>query len=89
VALDKCPKCGVKIWPVLAKPPYKFCMSPTCDYLVKMEPLDIPCKHCGQKQVHQGYGLAGGGIGPYRFCMNAECEYFEKWPELDTDDTEG
>lgn len=39
---------------------------------------DLKCPWCGG-DIHQGYGLAGGGMGPYWYCGN--CDFFHKVPE--------
>ncbi len=41
------------------------------------------CPLCGKKEVIQGYGLAGGGMGPYEMCDAGDCDWFAKGLDKD------
>lgn len=52
----------------------------SCDYQVPIPPPGPPCPKCGA-DLHEGYGLMGGGIGAYEVCLADGCDYFTKWPD--------
>jgi hypothetical protein len=43
------------------------------------------CPKCG-KEMEQGYGLAGGGIGVYFYCETEGCDGFIKFQDLELED---
>jgi len=49
-----------------------------CDHQVPVPPPGPPCPKCGA-DLHQGFGLAGGGYGAYEACLADGCDHFEKW----------
>jgi len=60
-----------------------------CEYGCKSLELrmctDIPegdtCPACGNKTLHHGYGLAGGGMGAYTYCTTDGCGEFDKFQD--------
>lgn len=53
-----------------------------CDHQVPVPPPGPPCPQCGA-ELHEGFGLLGGGYGAYEVCMAPGCDYIQKWPEMD------
>ena len=53
-----------------------------CDFQAPIPPPGPPCPKCGSP-LHQGYGLAGGGMGAYEMCEAEGCGHFEKWQDAE------
>lgn len=53
-----------------------------CDFQAPIPPPGPPCPKCGSS-LHQGYGLAGGGMGAYEMCEAEGCGHFEKWQDAE------
>jgi len=56
-----------------------------CDFQVPIPPPGPPCPKCGAP-LHQGYGLAGGGMGAYELCEVEGCGHFEKWQDAEMEE---